>query len=184
MPAPAAPAPPDPDPTGERSALNRVLRLAPLLVVFWLVLSGHYTPLLLGLMVLSVVVVCWLIWRADFDRRSAVTPFFDIRAGSALRTLLYAPWLIWQVLVAAVSASRRVWSRNPDLRPAVARTAADDMHVVSQVVYANSITLTPGTLSLDVDDEAIEVHSLDPEGIEELAEGEMLRRVRRTEPGS
>jgi multicomponent Na+:H+ antiporter subunit E len=76
---------------------------------------------------------------------------------------------------------RKVWSPRPDLRPAVARTAADELPPVAQVVYANSITLTPGTLSLEVDDRSIEVHSLDPEGIEELDRGEMLRRVRATE---
>jgi multicomponent Na+:H+ antiporter subunit E len=163
-----------------RDALRRVLKLSPALLVFWLVLSGHYTPLLLALMVLSVVVVCWLIWRADFDRRFDVTPFFDIRLGFVLRTLAYLPWLAWKVLVAATAASRRVWSPRPNLRPGVATTVADDLPAMPQVLYANSITLTPGTLSLDVDDDSIEVHSLEPEGIEELDEGEMLRRVRGT----
>jgi multicomponent Na+:H+ antiporter subunit E len=170
-----------PDPVRRRDARRRVLKLAPVLLVFWLVLSGHYTPLLLTLMVVSVVAVCWLIWRADFDRRFDHTPFFDITLGFVLRTLAYLPWLAWQVAVSAVAAARRVWSPKADLRPTVARTAADDLPPVVQVVYANSITLTPGTLSLDVDEETIEVHSLDPEGIAELDEGGMLDRVRATE---
>ncbi len=170
-----------PDPVRRRDARRRVLKLAPVLLAFWLVLSGHYTPLLLVLMAVSVVAVCWLIWRADFDRRFDRTPFFDLTIGFVLRTLAYLPWLAWQVLVAATTASRKVWSPRPDLRPAVARTAADELPPVAQVVYANSITLTPGTLSLEVDDRSIEVHSLDPEGIEELDDGEMLRRVRATE---
>lgn len=168
------------EPARRREALVRVLKLAPVLIAFWLLLSGHYTTLLLSLMVVSTGVVCWLIWRADFDRRFDVTPFFDIRLAFVLRTIAYLPWLAWQVLVAAVSVTRRVWSPRPDLRPTVARTPADHMEHVPQVLYANSITLTPGTLSLDVDDDAIEVHGLDPEGIEELDAGEMLRRVRRT----
>jgi multicomponent Na+:H+ antiporter subunit E len=179
---PSSPA--EADSARRRDALSRVLKLAPVLLVFWLVLSGHYTPLLLSLMVVSVAVVCWMIWRADFDRRFDVTPFFDIRLEYVLRTIAYVPWLAWQVLVAAVAASRRVWSPRPDLRPTVADTPADHLAPVPQVVYANSITLTPGTLSLDVHDDAIEVHSLDPEGIEELEQGGMLRRVRATEPGS
>jgi multicomponent Na+:H+ antiporter subunit E len=51
------------------------------------------------------------------------------------------------------------------------------------VIYANSITLTPGTLSLRVDDEGIEVHSLDPAGIGQLRGGGMLARVRKLRAG-
>lgn len=175
-----APAPAADSPGRRRDALRRVAKLAPVLLGFWLVLSGHYTSLLLGLMVVSVAVVAWLIWRADLDRRFDVTPFFDVHLGFVGRTLAYLPWLAWEVLVAAVSATRRIWSPRPDLRPVVARTPADGMRPVAQMIYANSITLTPGTLSLDVDDEVVEVHSLDPEGVQELDGGEMLRRVRRT----
>jgi multicomponent Na+:H+ antiporter subunit E len=61
----------------------------------------------------------------------------------------------------------------------VAPTPARDLPDLLQVVYANAITLTPGTLSLDVDDDRIEVHSLEQAGIDELRDGEMLRQVRR-----
>jgi multicomponent Na+:H+ antiporter subunit E len=61
----------------------------------------------------------------------------------------------------------------------VATTSSADLSELSQMVYANSITLTPGTLSLDVGEEHIEVHSLDPAGIKDLHSGAMLRRVRR-----
>jgi multicomponent Na+:H+ antiporter subunit E len=54
---------------------------------------------------------------------------------------------------------------------------------LSQVIYANSITLTPGTLSLRVDDDGIEVHSLDPAGLRELRAGGMRDRVRKLEAG-
>ncbi|MFD0852316.1 Na+/H+ antiporter subunit E, partial [Actinomadura adrarensis] len=65
--------------------------------------------------------------------------------------------------------------------PAVGTVPARELSDVSEVIYANSITLTPGTLSLSVDDEDIEVHALQADGIDDLRGGAMLDRVRRLE---
>jgi multicomponent Na+:H+ antiporter subunit E len=63
------------------------------------------------------------------------------------------------------------------LRPSVESVPADGMTPLAQVIYANSITLTPGTLSISVDDESILVHSLQPAGIAALHEGAMRARA-------
>lgn len=152
-----------------------IWRMAPLFVAFWLVLSGHYTTLLLVLGALSVVLVCWLSWRAGLvEGEGASIPM-------ALRLPRYLLWLGKEVLVSAVAVVRKVWSPRPKLRPTTAVTPSPGMPALSQVIYANSITFTPGTLSLDLDEDQIKVHSLDPAGIEELHTGQMLRRVRRLE---
>lgn len=172
----------DRDPTSAASAHQhprrnrtmRFLRTAPFPVVFWLLLSGHYGPLLLALGALSVVVVCWLTRRADLDHQSVTVAF-------ALRLPRYFLWLSGKVLVSAYAVARKVWSPRPALRPVVEPTPAAQLPELSQVVYANSITLTPGTLSLDVEADHIEVHSLERSGVDELGEGLMLRRVRQTE---
>jgi multicomponent Na+:H+ antiporter subunit E len=155
-------------------AIGRTLGLAPLLAIFWLVLSGRFEPLLLTLGALSVAVVCWLARRAGVDQHyGAAVPI-------ALRLPRFVLWLALKVLVSASAVVRRVWSPRLDLRPVVAPTPMRDMPDLLQVVYANAITLTPGTLSLDVADDRIEVHSLEPAGVDELREGAMLSRVRRT----
>ncbi|MFI2430708.1 Na+/H+ antiporter subunit E [Streptomyces sp. NPDC018693] len=151
----------------------RFLQAAPLPAVFWLLLSGHYGPLLLTLGALSVAVVCWLTRRAGLDHHVTV--------AFALRLPWYFLWLSGKILVSTVAVTRRVWAPRPDLRPVVEPTPAKDLPELSQVVYANSITLTPGTLSLDVEADHIEVHSLERSGVEELREGRMLSRVRQTE---
>jgi multicomponent Na+:H+ antiporter subunit E len=141
--------------------------------VFWLVLSGHIEPLFVALGALSIALVCWLSWRAGLSRP----------AGATARFMLFLPryslWLAKEVLVSAVAVVRRVWSPDPALHPTVATTTSTGLPELAQVVYANSITLTPGTLSLEVGDDRIEVHSLYPAGVEALHAGEMLRRVRR-----
>lgn len=152
-----------------------ILRLALPLMAFWLILSGHYTPLFIGLGVFSVALVCWVAWRAD------VIDDEGIPVHLLLGLPRYLTWLGKEVLVSAVTVARQVWNPRLTLRPTMDTVSSKDMSELSQVVYANSITLTPGTLSLAVDDDGIEVHSLAPEGITELHAGGMRRRVQRLE---
>lgn len=163
--------------SGESDEATRaVLRAVPVLVLFWLVLSGHFEVLFLILGAVSVLLVCLLWRRAGVVERDGVT------LPLVLRLLRYLPWLGVQVLVSAFAVVRKVWSPRPDLRPVVDSTPSSGLSVLSQVVYANSITFTPGTLSFDVDDDSIKVHSLDEAGVEGLRGGAMLRQVRRLEP--
>ena len=112
--------------------------------------------------------------RPNEPEHAAADPF-------ALRLPRYFLWLSWRVLVSTYAVALKVWSPRPDLSPVVESTPASQLPELSQVVYANSITLTPGTLSLDVEADHIEVHSLERAGVDELREGLMLKRVRRTE---
>ncbi|MCT2584430.1 Na+/H+ antiporter subunit E [Actinophytocola gossypii] len=161
-----------------RSETTRwVLRMAPLFALFWVLLSGHFTTLLLVLGALSVALVCLL------ARRAGLTASAGASIPHALRLPRYLLWIGKEVLVSAVAVVRRVWSPRPDLRPAVAATPAAGMSELAQVTYANSITYTPGTLSLDVDEDQVHVHSLVPADLEALRAGAMLRRVHRLDQG-
>lgn len=156
--------------------MRSVLHTAPALIVFWIILSGHFEVLFLSLGAASVLLVCLISYRAGVLERDGVT--FTL----VLRLPGYLLWLVKEVLVSAVGVVRKAWSPRPDLAPIVAKTPSPGLSEVGQVVYANSITFTPGTLSFDVDDDCINVHSLDEAGIEDLRDGAMLRRVRRLEP--
>jgi multicomponent Na+:H+ antiporter subunit E len=162
-------------PAGRGVHLGWFLQMVPYFAVFWLLLSGHFEPLLLALGVVSVALVCVLSWRAGLTRRpSATVPFM-------LRLPRYFLWLVKEVLVSSLAVVRRVWSPRPILLPAVTTTASSGLSELSQVVYANSITLTPGTLSLEVGEDHIEVHALTRADVKQLHAGAMLRRVRRLE---
>ncbi|MFI0350148.1 Na+/H+ antiporter subunit E [Actinomadura sp. 9N407] len=148
------------------------LKLSPLLAAFWLAISGHYTPLLLTLGILSVVLVMWVVLRMDVvDDESLPLRLLPRIPG-------YWLWLGGQIFVSAFTVLRLVWSPRRKLRPVIATVPADDLSDLSKVVYANSITLTPGTLSLSLHEKVIEVHGIEQEGIEQLREGAMLERVR------
>ena len=149
------------------------LFLAIVLYLFWLLLSGHYTGLLLSLGALSVAVVVWLIWRMDRvdGEPDSLYP--------TLALLRYGLWLFWNVVRCNLDLARRIW--DPDL-PIQCTWERLDTRVATpleKTLYANSITLTPGTLTTDVREDHFLVHSLCHTGIETLRNGEMERRIRR-----
>jgi multicomponent Na+:H+ antiporter subunit E len=150
--------------------MPRAAGLVATLTLFWLVLSGHYTLLLLSLGAGSVALVAWIAHRmAIVDHEQPLHMSIGLPG--------YALWLAGEIGKAALTVTRLVWTPRLALRPSVERVPADGMTPLAQVIYANSITLTPGTLSISVDDESILVHSLQPSGIAALHEGAMRARA-------
>lgn len=144
-----------------------------LLVLFasWLVLSGHYTPLLIGLGVLSCFLVLWVCRRMDIIDKESV--FFHIAPG----LITYIPWLILEIVKSNIDVARRILSPSLPISPTVVIVPAPQKSELKRVIYANSITLTPGTLAMRVQGNAILVHALSEDGARTLGEGEMERRV-------
>lgn len=143
------------------------------LVLFatWLLLSGHYEPLIIGLGVLSCGIVVYLSSRMDIVDHEGVPVHITGRA------VLYWPWLIWQIVLANIDVTRRVLSPKLRISPTMVRLRASQKSDLALVTYANSITLTPGTVSVDVEPGEILVHAISREGAEDLKSGEMDRRV-------
>ena len=152
--------------------MRRALGLVPPLTIFWLLLSGHYTVLLLGFGVLSLVVVVVIV------RRMEVVDGTRSWARLPTQAPRYAIWLTGQIVVSSLAVLRQVWSPRLAPRPAVGVTPVDGLSEVGTVAYANSITLTPGTLSLQVDEAGIEVHALRRADLDALQSGGMLDHVR------
>ena len=144
------------------------------LYLFWLILSGHFSSLLLSLGVLSALLSTWLLWRMD---RVDKTP---VGLLPSLALLNYGFWLLWELVKANINVARRIWDPALPVEPGWARLPVNVSSPLQKVLYANSITLTPGTLTADVLEDHFLVHHLTREGIEELREGEMERRIRRT----
>lgn len=152
--------------------MRNVLRLAVVLALFWLVLSGVYTPMMLGFAAASVALVAWLSRRMDIVDHEG--QLLDL----GRRAPVYLVWLGGQILLSAWDVTRRIWTGRPAVSPAMGRVATSGMSPLTQVTYANSITLTPGTLSVAVHDEHIDIHALDEGLIEGLRDGAMARRAR------
>lgn len=140
------------------------------LAVFWLLLSGFLKPLLLGFGVFSVLLVLFLLRRMDATDGQPEKPAFG------WPSLRYISWLIGQILLSSMEVTKLVWSKKK-LAPAMAALPVSQVPEQHRVLYANSITLTPGTLSIDIDDQMVLVHALDEQSIAELQEGDMAAKI-------
>ncbi len=149
----------------------RMLLLLALLVVAWLLWSGLFKPLLLALGTFSCLLTVYLARRMGyFDS--------DIFAlGFGPRLFHYWGWLAKEVVKSSLEVSRIVLNPRLPISPQVVELKASAKHPVSQAILGNSITLTPGTLTMDVHDGVIKVHCLTSEGAAALMSGEMDRRV-------
>jgi multicomponent Na+:H+ antiporter subunit E len=94
-----------------------------------------------------------------------------------LSTVAYSPWLIWQVVLANIDVAKRVWAPNMPISPRMIRVEHELKTPYGIATYANSITLTPGTVTVRIEDDFFEVHALTEGAAKDLFGGEMHRRV-------
>jgi len=155
--------------------MRHTLALSTMLSGFWLINSGHYTPLILFFMVVSVVFVVILCRKTNIidSESQPLNLTFTIPE--------YWIWLIREVVMANIAVARCVWQGSASISPTVFPVKANQKTDIGKVIYANSITLTPGTVSIDLKGDEITVHALTRESAADLKSGEMDRRVCRVE---
>jgi multicomponent Na+:H+ antiporter subunit E len=155
-----------------------VMRLLSLLVVlslFWLALSGHYTPLLLGFGAISIAVA----GLAALRLRVLDPEGHPIEWLGGF--LLYLPWLLKEMGRSAWGVTRIILDPRLPISPTLRVVRASQRSPVGIATFANSITLTPGTITVGVSGSELTVHALVREGVADLEGGEMDRRVRAVE---
>jgi multicomponent Na+:H+ antiporter subunit E len=141
----------------------------------WLLWSGHYTTLLVTLGLASVFFVLLTIRRMGaLDHETA-----PVEIGP--RLLLFIPWLLWEIAKSNVDVARRVLRREMPIRPHLIRVPAGQRTDIGRVIYANSITLTPGTVTVALEDDGFLVHALSDEAAAGVLSGEMDRKVQAVE---
>ena len=151
--------------------LRAYLVLVTLLVAAWVLWSGMFKPLLLALGAVSCALAGYIAIRMGyFDTR-----VFALRFN--FRLFGYWAWLLKEIVKSSLDVSRVVLARKLRLSTRVIEIDASRLSPVDQAVLGNSITLTPGTLTLDVSDGRLLVHALTADGARAIEEGEMLRRV-------
>ncbi len=154
-----------------RVATGRIVVAGLLFAATWMLWSGMMKPLLLGLGLVSVLLVLWLALRIGF---------FD-PSMHALHLLRRLPrfwlWLIPEIVKANLAVTRIVLSPSLPVSPCITTVHASGLSRVSQAVLANTITLTPGTLTLDIDEGRIEVHCLTREAAKALEAPALIERA-------
>jgi multicomponent Na+:H+ antiporter subunit E len=145
------------------------------LYAFWLLLSGYFTAFLM------IVGVACAIGVTLLARRMAVVDHEGHPIHLSWRVIGYWPWLFKEIAKSAWDVSRIILDPRLPISPTLLRVTTSQKSTVGVVTYANSITLTPGTISVEVGEGEILVHALTHDGAQSLQEGEMDRRVRRFE---
>lgn len=151
--------------------MKRVLILFVSLFGVWLLLSGHYTTMLVSFGVLSCAGVVWLV------RHLGILDDEALPTHMGFRLALYAPWLMKEIVLSNLSVARVILTPGLPIHPRILRVDVSQKTDVAKVIYANSITLTPGTVTLDVRGGQFLVHALTSDSAEGLLSGEMDRRV-------
>jgi len=148
------------------------------LTLFWLLLSGFWTnPLILGLGVASVALSTWLAMRIERDYA-----FRDRGLSILLKQYLLWPWLFGEIIKANIAVLKCIWlPKKYPISPLIRTLKMQPQSRIARTVYANSITLTPGTISIKVRDNDVLVYALTKESMVDLESGEMGRRVHELE---
>lgn len=152
-----------------------LLLMGLMLGLVWLALSGLFKPLLVGLGMAATLLTLWL------SSRMGIIDAEKHAVWSVFRFVAYWPWLSIEIVKSSIDVARRVLSPSMPISPTVFEVRATQKTLVGRVVLANSITLTPGTVTLDVDGDRLTVHALASESVEYAMNGEMDRRVSRAE---
>jgi len=149
----------------------RILILAVLLIAAWVLWSGYLKPLLLGLGALSCLLTVWIVRRMGYFDDENFAFHYD------WRLIGFWAWLGREVVVSSIEVARVVLRRRLVVEPKVVNIDGSGLGPVDLALLGNSITLTPGTLTLDVHEDRLLVHALTADGAAALERGEMQRRV-------
>ena len=149
----------------------RTVSTATLIFIFWFILSGHTSALLIVFGIASTGLTIYLSKRMNIiDGES-----YPFHLGFSL--VRYNLYLAKEILLANFDVIKRILSPSVAINPQVTELPASQRSDLTKVIYANSITLTPGTVTLELTGEKLKVHALSHEGIEDLKQGYMAKQV-------
>lgn len=164
------------DTGGGKSGIGPVWARAVGFFAVWLLLSGKYDLFHMGAGLLAVGILLALDRRlglADLGENDLPVRVHPVRA------LAYFPWLAWQMLLSSYDVAKVVLHPSMPIHPRLIRFSSKQPHTVARVVLGNSITLTPGTLTLDIEGDRYLIHALSEGSKEGLVSGDMQKRVAR-----
>lgn len=151
--------------------LSSVLLLLLVLAISWLLWSGLYKPLVMGLGAFSCLVSVYLAHRMGFFRHhKAIVRQLPRLPG-------YWLWLLREIVVSSIDVAKLILTPSLPISPTVVVLKAKARTDVGQVILGNSITLSPGTVTLDVHEGELLVHCLTSDSARELQKGEANRRA-------
>jgi multicomponent Na+:H+ antiporter subunit E len=151
--------------------VKHTINLGILLFALWLGLSGQLNALMLSLGLVSTLVVVYLAHRMDLIDQE-IYP-----AHMTLLLLRFWLFLAREVIIANIDVIKRIFRPGKNISPQLFELPLTLKSDVSRVIYANAITLTPGTVSANLDKKTVTVHTLSIEAAQDLSSGRMASAV-------
>ena len=132
-------------------------------------MSGYYTPLILSLGVISCLLCVYLTIKGKFlDNETLPIYFFP-------RLIQYTLWLIKEILKSNITTAKVIIMKSEE--PELFSVKATQKTNEGKVTYANSITLTPGTVTTQIKNDIFEVHALTKDFGDDVRSSEMDKMV-------
>jgi len=146
------------------------------LVAIWFLWSGHVEPFMLLLAAFSIGLSLWISLRMHIVDEEGAPVQMGIRPFTQ-----FAPWLGKEIVESNIEVAKIILSKEMPLNRNLITVQAGPKSQLGKVMLANSITLTPGTVSIKMEGDEILVHALSFEGAAEDLSGEMDRRIQALE---
>lgn len=145
----------------------------------WLLMSGVYKTLIIGLGAASAIFAVYMVRRMDrVDQDHLKVPL------KPFRFITYAVWLVWEVVKSNVTLTKLILAPDLNLRQHIFRVPNTQKSELAEVIFANSITLTPGTITVEAEGDAFWVHAVSYDESDHEALADMDRRVTSFETGA
>ncbi len=156
------------------------LKLVIFLFVFWILLSGRFEAKFLIYGVLTSLIASYVCMPLLMLKSADGKNEYFALDFPVWRLVLYCLWIFWQLITSNFALARAIVSPDLAINPRVVRFKVEMDNPMALTVLANSITLTPGTVTMNVTDDGIyEIHALTDDAADGIRAGDMQRRVAR-----
>ena len=144
--------------------------------IFWILLSGEFTFILITSGVVASLITAYLshdifVGKADLKTET----------GRVFKFIVYIPWLLWEIILANVEIAYLVLNPKPLVDPQIVRFKNDLKTDLGIVTLAHSITLTPGTVTVEANREEFVIHAIWQKSADGIIGGEMQQKVKKIE---
>mgnify|MGYP005605767743 FL=1 len=149
-----------------------------LLFAFWMALAGSLKTKFVIYGIITAATTVWLCYPLLLVPNRNGSKKYFVFGVPIFKFISYIGWLMWQLVLANIDVLKATTSQELDIDPKVVRFYFRADNPMAYVVLANSITLTPGTVTLNVDDEGLfEIHALTVGASEGVLDGSFQKKV-------
>ena len=146
------------------------------IVILWLVLSSMFLPLMISLGILSALVTTYILFIMNvFSSKDAAVSI------NLVKMTAYIFWLFKEIIISNFKVCWLIIKPRHKVTPIIGETKSELSTDFTTTIYANSITLTPGTITIDINDNMLTVHSLDEKFKTSLDSRVMYEKIKCTE---